>query len=205
MTAKKTTASETVDKQTESEVQTIVSLAPSYMSAILTESFTKSLFPKAKIEDVGSALSERITTIQAGNTATIEAMLISQAQALQTIFVMLGRKAADQNQLPQYTAYMNLALKAQSQSRATIQALTELKYPKQATFVRQANIANGHQQINNGQTTTDNKVTSKRTRAKVIKNQPNELIEANNGSEAMDISATKTTGRVNKAMETVAT
>jgi PDZ domain-containing secreted protein len=44
---------------------------------------------------------------------------------------------------------MNMALKAQSQSRATIQALTELKYPKQATFVKQANIAGGNQQVNN--------------------------------------------------------
>ena len=65
------------------------------------------------------------------------------------MFVTLGRMAAIKTSLSQYTAFMNMALKAQSQSRATIQALIELKYPKQATFVKQANIANGNQQVNN--------------------------------------------------------
>ena len=80
---------------------------------------------------------------------SIEAMLVGQAQALQTIFVTLGRMAASKTQLPQYTAFINMALKAQSQSRSTIQTLIELKYPKQATFVKQANIAHGLQQVNN--------------------------------------------------------
>lgn len=198
MSAKKTTASESENKQTESEVQTIVSLAPSYMSAILTESFTKSLFPKAKIEDVGRALSDRAETIQAGDTTTLEAMLISQAQALQTLFVMLGRKAADQTQLTQYTAFMNIALKAQSQSRATIQALTELKYPKQATFVKQANIANGHQQVNN-----DTK-TGTRAHAKENENSQNKLLEVEH-NEWMDDGKTATTGATNPAMAAVET
>jgi hypothetical protein len=44
---------------------------------------------------------------------------------------------------------MQLALKAQNQSRATLQALVQLKQPSQITFVKQANIAQGHQQVNN--------------------------------------------------------
>ena len=44
---------------------------------------------------------------------------------------------------------MSLALKAQAQCRATLEALNEMKFPKSATFVKQANIAN-QQQINNG-------------------------------------------------------
>ena len=39
--------------------------------------------------------------------------------------------------------------RSQAQSRATIQAVVDLKFPRQATFVKQANIANGPQQINN--------------------------------------------------------
>ena len=94
---------------------------------------------------------------------------------------------------------MNLALKAQSQSRATIQALTELKYPKQATFVKQANIANGNQQVNNA--------TNTHTHAQARENtiQPNELIEVNHGSEKMDSRTTQTTMPKNKAMAAVAT
>ena len=44
---------------------------------------------------------------------------------------------------------MNLCFKAQNQSRATIDSLIQLKQPSQTTFVKQANIANGHQQVNN--------------------------------------------------------
>ena len=44
---------------------------------------------------------------------------------------------------------MRLALKAQNQCRATLQALVQLKQPSQTTFVKQANIAQGHQQVNN--------------------------------------------------------
>jgi hypothetical protein len=45
---------------------------------------------------------------------------------------------------------MRLGLKAQSQCRTTIEALALLKNPPNVAFVRQANIANGHQQVNNG-------------------------------------------------------
>ena len=129
----------------------------------------------------------------------IEAMLIAQAQALQTMFVSLGREAVGKTQLNQYTAFMNLALKAQSQSRATIQALIELKYPKQATFVKQANIANGHQQVNNATNTHTHAHARENT------NQPNELLEVNNGSEKMDRRTTQTTIPKNKAMAAMAT
>lgn len=47
-------------------------------------------------------------------------------------------------------AFLGLALKAQAQSRATILTLVDLKYPRQVAFVKQANIANGAQQMNNG-------------------------------------------------------
>lgn len=41
------------------------------------------------------------------------------------------------------------ALKAQNQCKATLQALVQLKQPSQTTFVKQANNAQGHQQVNN--------------------------------------------------------
>jgi transposase InsO family protein len=44
---------------------------------------------------------------------------------------------------------MRLALKAQSQCRATVEALAEMKNPKPVAYVQQANIANGPQQVNN--------------------------------------------------------
>ena len=170
------------DKQSDNEHYAKISLSASFMSAAISDSFTSALLPDAKLADVASALRDKVTTIQNGDMKPIEAMLIGQAQALQTMFVSLGRQAASKTSLPQYTAFMNLALKAQSQSRATIQALVELKYPKQATFVKQANIANGHQQINNGQASNETS-TRAPAHAKAIDNQPNELLtEANQTS-----------------------
>ena len=198
MTVKKKVAPAKQDKQVDSEHYAKVSLSPATMSAVLSEAFTSSIFPDTKIADVASALRDKITTIQNGDMQAIEAMLIGQAQALQTMFVSLGRQAASKTSLPQYTAFMNLALKAQSQSRATIQALVELKYPKQATFVKQANIANGHQQINNATS------THAPAHAREIENFPNQLLrEVNNAT--LDTSGTATTSGTNQAMATVAT
>ena len=60
---------------------------------------------------------------------------------------------------------MGMALNAQAQSRATISELVDLKYPRQATFVKQSNIANGPQQVNNA------------THARNIQPRQNELLE----------------------------
>ena len=199
VTTKKKNAPAKQDKQTESVRYAKISLSASTMSAVLSADFSKSMFPDVELADSISALGEKITTIQNGDMQPIEAMLIGQAQALQTMFVSLGRQAVTKTGLQQYTAFMNLALKAQSQSRATIQALIELKYPKQATFVKQANIANGNQLVNNVTS------THAHAHAKENGNQPNELLEVNNGSENMDARTVQTTSRACKTMATVAT
>ena len=49
---------------------------------------------------------------------------------------------------PHWTAASNRRTK--SQSRATIETLAEIKNPRQVSFVKQANIAGGNQQVNNG-------------------------------------------------------
>jgi len=51
--------------------------------------------------------------------------------------------------------YLELALRAQSQSRATWDALATIKNPPVAGYVRQANIAHGPQQVNNTSATPD--------------------------------------------------
>lgn len=164
------------------------------MNAAAAEPFANDILNDVSLISIADGLKQNIKAVQSGDMASIEAMLIGQAQALQTIFVSLGRKAASQTHLNQYTAFMNLALKAQSQSRATIQALTELKYPKQVAFVKQANISHGHQQVNNATNTNAN--------AQEIKNAPNKLLEAENG-EWLDTGTQGTTSRVNKTMATV--
>jgi hypothetical protein len=65
------------------------------------------------------------------------------------MFTSLARRAKAQEKLLQYETHMRFALKAQNQCRATLQALVQLKQPSNTTFVKQANIAQGHQQVNN--------------------------------------------------------
>jgi len=85
---------------------------------------------------------------------------------------------------------MGMALKAQAQSRATISALVDLKYPRQATFVKQANIANGPQQVNNG------------SREKEIQPPQNKLLE-DTSHERLDTGTTTAATRGHPTLETV--
>ena len=125
-------------------------------------------------------INHSIDQVQSGNLAELEAMLLGQAKALQTMFMSLARRANNQEYLKQYTTYMNLALKSQSQSRATIQALIELKYQRQVVVTQQANFSAGHQQVNNG-TTQQSFPTNTRTHAPAHaeknQNEPNELMD----------------------------
>jgi hypothetical protein len=80
-----------------------------------------------------------------------EEMLYSQAHALAAIFESLAVQARGEAEefLPNFEVSMRLALKAQSQCRATLETLAIMKNPP-AVFSQQANIAQGPQQVNNG-------------------------------------------------------
>ncbi|MBM7062829.1 hypothetical protein JQX08_19110 [Pseudomonas sp. UL073] len=89
---------------------------------------------------------------------------------------------------------MRLALKAQNQSRATLQTLADLKTPKQIAFVKQANVGN-QIQVNNG--------TQKQPAcARKTKRAQNELLEVGH-EQRLDTRAKGATGSVDSEMETV--
>lgn len=120
-----------------------------YLSTAVIESFCVSLGDDFSFQSTMQVLEKTIQQIQSGDLSKIEEMYISQAVALEAMFTSLARRAKAQDKLLQYETHMRLALKAQNQSRATLQALVQLKQPSQTTFVKQANIAQGHQQVNN--------------------------------------------------------
>jgi hypothetical protein len=64
-------------------------------------------------------------------------------------------------------------------------------------YAKQANISHGNQQVNNGG-------NPNATHTEKIINQPNELLEANNGSQKMDGRTAQTAIPKDKAMATVA-
>lgn len=88
-----------------------------------------------------------------GDLSALERLLSAQAQTLNALFTEFARRAALNmgEHLNATDTYTRLALKAQSQCRATIEALAEIKNPRAVAFVKQANIAQ-QQQVNNGDT-----------------------------------------------------
>ena len=120
----------------------------------------------------------------------IEAMLLCQAIALQAIFSKIALHAATQPTFRQQEASLRLALKAQAQSRATLEALNEVRNPRAVAFVRQTNVAH-NQQINNGgdHGTAGLDIAHGKSETTI---QPNEQLEAPKHGEWMD---TRTTGK----------
>lgn len=107
---------------------------------------------EAELQAVYELLAVQTELTRRGDMKTVEAMLYGQAATLQAVFTALTRRAARADQIPQFQAAMSMALKAQAQCRATLETLAEIKNPRPVAFVKQANIANGPQQVNNGGT-----------------------------------------------------
>ena len=124
------------------------------------------------LADLVDDLRERIKKIQGGDMQPVQAMLFGQAITLETIFTNLARRAAINagEYINATDTYLRLALKAQAQCRATLEALAEIKNPRPVAFVKQANIANGPQQINNGVV-----AQASPARAEEMQDRPNEL------------------------------
>ena len=92
------------------------------------------------------AESERLSE---GKSEDIGPMLANQALALQSLFSRLTERALSQSYMSNIEAFMRLALRAQSQCRATLETLSSLnKAP--TVFAQQANVAT-NQQINYAQ------------------------------------------------------
>lgn len=137
-----------------------------------------------------------------GSTERSESMLLSHAHTLDELFHVLTRKALlnfGSQYLDAGERYMRLALKAQSQARTTLESLQTIKNPP--IFAKQANIAHGPQQVNNGEISDTG--TRGRARARGNENQPNELLEQNYG-ERLDGGETGSAIGGNQRMEAVA-
>lgn len=187
-----------------------MALAPSFNAAAVIQAYQGNVM--GKDVDMGvliDRLRDTFIEVKGGDLQTLEAMLISQATTLQTIFTSLARRAQNQQSQRNLEAFLGLALKAQTQSRATISALVDLKYPRQATFVRQANIANGPQQVNNGAAAgaTPAQYAHAHTHAEKSAPEQNKLLEAKNGKfrKRMDTRAAQTAKRSYQAVEAVET
>ena len=155
--------------------------SPTLNAALLRILISSAENSKLALRDAVKVLEGATKEIEGGNLSRIREMYLSQAVSLDCLFIKLAVMAQENTGLKQYQALFNLALKAQAQSRATLQALVDLERPKSVVFMKQANIAHGHQQVNNDPSSN-------------LKNrtEPNELLEEQfDGVDTRAQSATK--------------
>lgn len=134
-------------------------------------------------------LRGQANAVNKGDLKIAEAMLVNQATASQTLFARLTEKALGADYMSNFEGYMRLALRAQSQCRTTLETLATLRNPP-IVYAKQANIAHGHQQVNNG------------SHAREIEVEQNQLLETDNGKR-MDTGAQATAVTSNPALEAV--
>jgi len=102
--------------------------------------------------DFFAATAEICGEVSKGNLKPVETMLITQALSLNLLSNAMMSRATRSMAInfDRAEAYMRLALKAQNQSRMTLETLANVKNPP-VVYARQANINNGgQQQVNNG-------------------------------------------------------
>lgn len=117
-------------------------------------------------------LRQQAVAVNGGDLTQVEAMLMNQATALQSLFSRLTEKSLSAEYLANFEAFMRMALRAQSQCRATLETLATIKNPP-IVFAKQANVTTGPQQINNG--------TAAPTRAREIESEQSQLLRADHG------------------------
>jgi hypothetical protein len=97
---------------------------------------------------VSDALDSFSKKLRQNDLTHAEDMLMSQAVALQSLFVRMSEGALVETNPAHFDMKFRYALRAQSQCRTTLETLATIKNPP-VVFARQANLSNGPQQINN--------------------------------------------------------
>ncbi len=156
-------------------------IAQVFLHPITQSAGTVQAYNQSKGLDLAALTAElmkQTTAVSGGDLTRPEAMLLTQAHALDAIFNFLAQRAERHEHLLQFETLLRLALKAQAQCVRTIEVLAAIKNPP-VVYARQANISNGPQQVNNG-------VPSQ---VREIENKQNKLLEVQHG-ERMDTTKT---------------
>ena len=167
-------------------------MRPTVQAAVTIKAYDKS-YGDLDLNGLIDALTEQTEASNDGNSSRAEAMLTTQAHTLDAIFNNLAKRAITADYMANLDIYLKLALRAQSQCRATWEALSAIKNPPVMGYVRQANIANGPQQVNNAPDAS---------RARENQNQQNKQLEEKDG-ERLDTGTTGKTSEADPAMATV--
>jgi phosphoglycolate phosphatase-like HAD superfamily hydrolase len=184
--------------ESDAELTARVAIQPELNGA---ETVTRWLrFPKeTSLTEFVHSLATQAEQVSNGDLTRQEGTLAVQTHTLDAIFNDLAQRAYTNIRAGHLEAgdmLLRLALRAQAQCTRTIQTLSELKNPPSVAFVRQANIANGPQQVNNQSS------TRARARAEENQNQPIKQLEKTH-DEWLDAGAKVAAVTSNPSMETV--
>ena len=126
-----------------------IKLSSNVLNTLTTEAFTKSALGEIDFTEAVAVMKEKTEKIVAGDLSELESTLAAQVVSLNAIFCTLAKRATTCEYLNQVETNLRLALKAQAQCARTVEVLAAMKNPP-IVFAKQANIAHGHQQVNNG-------------------------------------------------------
>ena len=185
-------------KETPSQAAARAAIDPTIIAGVMTQNaYENDGGRELNVGDFVIEIREQCDAIARNDFTPAEQLLMSQAHTLSQVFYRLSNAAyANQNggYFDAMDRYLRLALKAQSQCRSTLLALSEIKNPKSVAFIRQANVAN-NQQINNGELAPP-------ARTEENDNQPNELLKVTY-EQPMDSRSPRTASRGDPVMATV--
>jgi hypothetical protein len=134
------------EDMTQSQIYAALS-ARSYLTAHVLRDYSGVEKGVIQTFDMAKELMLAGNEVVGGDLGRIERTLTSQFLTLDAIFANLAERSKRQEYMKQMETYLRLALKAQAQARATAETLALLKNPQ--PYIKQANIAQGHQQVNN--------------------------------------------------------
>lgn len=172
-----------------------IKLSPDVLNALAAQAFTKPMLGELDFTEAVAVMKEKSEKIIAGDLSELESTLTAQIVSLNVIFNALARRSANCEYLNQMETNLRLALKAQAQCARTAEILAAIKNPP-IVFAKQANIAQGHQQINNGNLSP--------THAQKTKNSANELLSEDTHA-ALDTRGTIETGGTHQELAAVET
>lgn len=173
-------------------------IAPYVTNAFAFANYMTGTIGDVELDKLTTALVESAKRVRDGNMKDVEGMLMTQASVLNGMFADLVNRSASNRRGGYFEAsqqYLKMACKAQNQCRMTLETLSTIKNPP-VVYARQANIAHGPQQVNNGPAAP--------TRTNETQKAPNELLEKGD-EQRLDECTAEATGGSDKALEAVGT
>ena len=126
-----------LEGETEAQSLARVMISPALQAAWTLQAYINTP-TELELDALVESLLDQVNQVRDGNLDSIEQMLLVQAYTLDAISNSMFRRSKSQELLKQFEVQLKLGLRAQSQSRATLETLINMKRPR----VGQINIEN---------------------------------------------------------------